>query len=57
MYAPSNMKEGIPKQWGQHYLTKLVSGDADPILDDWAAFEAVFLVQLLFYAVLFFLLT
>lgn len=40
MYVLSSMKEGIPKQWGQQYLTKWVSDDAAPILDDWAAFEA-----------------
>ena len=45
MYVLSSMKEGIPKQWGQHYLNKLVQGDADPMLDSWNAFHDGFLAN------------
>ena len=45
MYVLMNLKDGIPKQWGQHYLRKLLSGDPDTMLMDWEAFEAGFLAN------------
>ncbi|QRV87181.1 Retrotransposon-derived protein PEG10 [Ceratobasidium sp. AG-Ba] len=45
MYVLMNLKEGIPKQWGQYYLNKLLAGDQDPVLDSWQAFESGFLAN------------
>ncbi|QRV92841.1 Retrotransposon-derived protein PEG10 [Ceratobasidium sp. AG-Ba] len=45
MYVLMNLKEGIPKQWGQYYLNKLLAGDQDPLLDSWQAFESGFLAN------------
>ncbi|QRV99684.1 Retrotransposon-derived protein PEG10 [Ceratobasidium sp. AG-Ba] len=45
MYVLMNLKEGIPKQWGQYYLKKLLAGDQDPVLDSWQAFESGFLTN------------
>ncbi|QRV88667.1 Retrotransposon-derived protein PEG10 [Ceratobasidium sp. AG-Ba] len=45
MYVLMNLKEGIPKQWGQHYLNKLLGGNQDPVLDSWQAFKSRFLAN------------
>jgi hypothetical protein len=45
MYVLMNLKEGIPKQWGQYYLNKLLGGDQDPLLNSWEAFETGFLAN------------
>jgi hypothetical protein len=34
-----SLKDGIPKQWGQYYLKKLIDGDPDPLLENWNMFE------------------
>jgi hypothetical protein len=38
-----SLKDGIPKQWGQYYLEKLIDGDPDPLLENWNMFEQGFL--------------
>jgi hypothetical protein len=38
-----SLKDGIPKQWGQYYLKKLIDGDPDPLLENWNTFEQGFL--------------
>ncbi|QRV92843.1 Retrotransposable element Tf2 protein [Ceratobasidium sp. AG-Ba] len=45
MYVLMNLKKGIPKQWGQYYLNKLLAGDQDLVLDSWQAFESGFLAN------------
>jgi hypothetical protein len=42
-YVPMSLKVGIPKQWGQYYLKKLIDGDPDPLLENWNTFEQGFL--------------
>jgi hypothetical protein len=38
-----SLKDGIPKQWGQYYLKKLIDGNPDPLLENWNTFEQGFL--------------
>ncbi|QRV97849.1 Retrotransposon-derived protein PEG10 [Ceratobasidium sp. AG-Ba] len=45
MYVLMNLKEGIPKQWGQCYLNKLLAGNQDLLLDSWQVFESGFLAN------------
>ena len=45
MYVLMNLKDGIPKQWGQHNCKKLLSGDPDAMLMDWDSFETGFLAN------------
>jgi hypothetical protein len=33
-----SLKDGIPKQWGQYHLKKLIEGDPDPFLENWKMF-------------------
>ncbi|QRV73870.1 Retrotransposable element Tf2 protein [Ceratobasidium sp. AG-Ba] len=40
-----DLKEGIPEQWGQYCLNKLLAGDWDPLIDSWQAFEPGFLAK------------
>jgi hypothetical protein len=42
-YVLMSLKDGIPKQWGQYYLKKLIDGDPDPLLENWNMFEQGFL--------------
>jgi hypothetical protein len=42
-YVLMSLKDGIPKQWGQYYLKKLIDGDPDPLLQNWNTFEQGFL--------------
>jgi hypothetical protein len=42
-YVLMSLKDGIPKQWGQYYLKKLIEGDPDPFLENWNMFEQGFL--------------
>jgi hypothetical protein len=42
-YVLMSLKDGIPKQWGQYYLKKMIDGDPDPLLENWNMFEQGFL--------------
>jgi hypothetical protein len=42
-YVLMSLKDGIPKQWWQYFLKKLIDGDPDPLLENWNMCEQGFL--------------